>query len=84
MGVPRRPTWALVETSDGSFLVLLHGREVQYDLTRARAEAYVRTRFSANDRVVLVEKDGYSSEITRQFLRRSGWRSGRAKSQVAT
>lgn len=66
-------TWNVI--SDGKGFSVRKDKEGQSVECTEMGDAirHIKTRFSAGDKVVLVEPDGYKTVITRQVARK-GWR----------
>lgn len=74
---PRHPEFAIIECQDGSYIVMRAGRYKLEGVSQALAYDYVRHRLVPDIHgAVLVEPDGYSTDITREFTgeRRRRWR----------
>jgi hypothetical protein len=62
--------WAIEEHEDGSFSLSHGNRSIAAGLhTRSAVMAYLQKNHRPGERIYHVERDGYRTEITRQFRR---------------
>ena len=70
--------WAIEEHSDGSFTLLHGNRSIAAGLsTRSAVMAYLQREHRPGERIFHVERDGYRTEVTKEFRRASLLRDAR-------
>lgn len=85
MAILRHPEFAIIECQDGTYIVMRVGRYKLEGVSKELAYDYVRHRLVPDiHRAVLVESDGYSTDITREFTgeRRRHWRAPKLPAAV--